>query len=97
VEFPIRWLPGAKINRNHPLVSTLKICAEKITQKEVSVIGMPSPSDLFVLLDYFNIPAIHFGAGGAHAHLPDEHVKVNDLLTLTKSLLLFIIQWCGLT
>lgn len=96
VEFPMRWLPGAKINRNHPLVSTLKVCAEKITTKDVSVIGKPSPSDLWVLPDYFNIPAIHFGAGGANAHLPDEYVKVNDLLTLTKSLLLFIIRWCGL-
>jgi len=97
IEFPIRWMPGAAIDETHPLVSILEACAKKITQREVPIIGMPSPSDLWVLPHYFNIPALHFGAGGANAHLPDEYVKVNDLLTLAKSLLLFIIHWCGLT
>ncbi len=96
VEFPLRWMPGAAIDEAHPLVSTLKVSAKKVMQREISVIGFPSPSDLWILPHYFNIPALHFGAGGANAHLADEYVKINDLLASAKTLLLFVAHWCGL-
>jgi len=45
---------------------------------------------------YFNVPSVSFGPLGANAHGIDEYVQISSLLTVTKTLALFIADWCQL-
>ncbi len=45
---------------------------------------------------YFHTPSISFGPTGANYHGIDEYVEIPSLLRVTKTLALFIADWCGL-
>lgn len=55
--------------------------------------------DLYLLNLYSNMPALTFGAarwsrkGGAH--MVDEYVSIEYLMTLTKVTVLTMMDWCG--
>ena len=41
-------------------------------------------------------PCVMFGAGDVrHAHAPDESIDLDDLLTATATIAVFIADWCG--
>ncbi|MGP5099523.1 M20 family metallopeptidase [Brachybacterium alimentarium] len=44
---------------------------------------------------YFDTPSVHFGPRGGNAHGPNEHVDVDSIVDLTKTLLLAVTRWCG--
>lgn len=44
---------------------------------------------------YFKTPSISFGPAGANYHGIDEYVEIPSLLRATKTLALFIADWCG--
>ena len=44
---------------------------------------------------YFDIPSIAYGPTGANHHGIDEYVDLPSVLTVTKTLALFIAEWCG--
>ena len=57
--------------------------------------GAPYGSDLR-LLTAAGIPTLHYGPGDVRlAHGPDEHVPVQDLLDVTRTLVLLISRFCG--
>lgn len=95
VEFPIRFMPGSEIPVNAPLVQSLNRSAKEVMGKAPEIRPNPAPSDMFVVHLDFNIPALHFGPGGGGAHAADEFVIIEDLVTATKVLALFAINWCG--
>jgi acetylornithine deacetylase len=45
---------------------------------------------------YFNTPSVSFGPGGANNHGIDEYIDISSLQTVTKTLALFIAEWCQL-
>jgi acetylornithine deacetylase len=45
---------------------------------------------------YFKTPALSFGPAGANHHGIDEYVELPSLLRVTKTLALFIADWCGI-
>ena len=45
---------------------------------------------------YFHTPSISYGPEGANHHGIDEYVELPSLLRVTKTLALFIADWCGL-
>jgi len=97
VEFPIRFMPASEIPENSPLVIELNKQAKKVTGHLLHVEPIPAPSDLYVVQRDFNLPAIHFGVRGGNAHAADEFIILEDLITATKIMTLFVINWCGIT
>ena len=42
------------------------------------------------------MPCVMYGAGDVNvAHAPDEHVRVTELLTATKTVACLLAEWCG--
>ena len=44
---------------------------------------------------YFNTPAFVFGPKGERFHGPDEYVQIDSVLTVTRVIAKFILDWCG--
>ena len=44
---------------------------------------------------YFGIPSFAFGPSGEALHGPDEYVEIDSLVTLTRIIAKFILDWCG--
>lgn len=44
---------------------------------------------------YFDTPAFVFGPRGARFHGPDEYVEIDSVLTVTRTIAKFILDWCG--
>jgi len=45
---------------------------------------------------YFNTPSVSYGPGGENNHGIDEYIDLSSLQTVTKTLALFIAEWCQL-
>jgi acetylornithine deacetylase/succinyl-diaminopimelate desuccinylase-like protein len=50
---------------------------------------------MYLIQRDFKIPAVHYGVRGGGAHASDEYILVEDLVTATKVLALFALDWCG--
>lgn len=95
VEFPIRFMPGSEIPADSPMIQRLNLCAETVLNQHLEVRPLPAPSDLYTIHLDFHTPAVHIGPRGGGAHAADEFVVVDDLITVTKILALFALDWCG--
>jgi acetylornithine deacetylase len=95
VEFPIRFMPGAEIPHNSPLIRSLDRCASLVFNRQLEIRPLPAPSDLYVLQLDFNSPTAHFGVRGGGAHAADEFIILEDLVSVTKTLALLAVDWCG--
>lgn len=93
IEHPIRWLPGSALDPSHPLIHEFSTAARQATGQTPAVQGIEGPCDLFVFHE-FGIPALLWGPSGGNAHMPDEYVDIDSLLTSTKALLNFVSSWC---
>ena len=96
VTLPIRWLPGSAISRSEPLIGELIAAAQKVMGREPTVTGFEAPCDLFIFQQGFGIPAVIWGPSGGNTHGPDEYVEIDSLVIATKTLLNFVVNWCGL-
>jgi acetylornithine deacetylase len=97
VEFPIRWLPGSAIAIDEPVVQQLSATAETILGEPPSIVGIEGPCDLFIFHQGFGIPAVIWGPSGGNTHAADEYVTTDSLLLATRTLLHFIVDWCGVS
>ncbi len=95
VSFPIRWLPGSSISSSEPLIQKLSECAKAVLGEAPNVAGIEGPCDLFVFQQGFGIPAALWGAKGGNTHAADEYVEIDSLISAAKTLLLFVVEWCG--
>ena len=95
MRFRIRWLPPTAIDPSHPLVTTLAADVAQVIGRPPTVVGAPYACDMFALHQIFSMPALLFGPSGANAHAPDEYVDLESLFTFWESLLLFVLDWCG--
>jgi acetylornithine deacetylase len=91
----IRWMVPTAIAAYHPLVTTMADSARQVLGDAPPVIGAPFACDMFALTQIFGIPGIIFGPTGANAHAADEYVDVESLFAFWESLLLFVLEWCG--
>lgn len=96
VEFPIRFMPASEIPVDDLIVQTLSRCAQEVTGQEPQVRPLPAPSDMYVVQRDFSTPCVHYGVRGGGAHAADEYLIVEDLVTVTKTLTLLALDWCGL-
>lgn len=96
----IEWLggqfaPGA-VDVQHPLVDLVSDAHRAETGHRPRLHGVPYGSDLR-LLTAAGIPTVHYGPGELRAaHAPDESVPVDQLASVTRTLVLTVAAACGI-
>jgi acetylornithine deacetylase len=93
----IRWMRPTAINPDHPLVKTMADSVAQVTGGAPEIVGAPYACDMFALHQFFNTPALIFGPTGANAHAADEYVDIESVFTFWESLLIFVMEWCGVS
>jgi acetylornithine deacetylase len=43
----------------------------------------------------YAMPAVVFGPRGGNSHAADEYIELESVFAFAESLLLFILEWCG--
>ena len=94
-EKQFRYVWPSEIPRDHPIVVEVARCFESVTGRRGKVLGAPFPCDAFIFTMYSRTPVLVFGPGGSNAHAPNEFVFTEDLIVVTKTLALAILNWCG--
>nr|WP_263327455.1 acetylornithine deacetylase [Neobacillus sp. Marseille-Q6967] len=87
--------PSLEINPNHPGTHCLSSSFEKINNEEPSI-GMSTTVTDAGWLGRAGIPTVIFGPGKLEdAHSVNEKVEIRQLLVFTKTLAVFIADWCN--
>lgn len=95
----IEWW-GAKFmpvqtDPKHPIVLLTESCLGAISDNQPAIRGMTYGADMHLLVQHGNMPTILFGPGDVrYAHRPDEHIALDDLVTMIKTLILLILRYC---
>lgn len=95
IKFPRRWMYPTQIDAAHPLVTTLRDSVVQMTGSKPAVKGAPYPCDIWALQRTFNMSAVVFGPAGGNGHAADEYIVVDSVFAFAESLLLFVMEWCG--
>jgi acetylornithine deacetylase len=96
----VEWFGGqfasSMLPDGNPLLPLLAAAHRRVTGRSPEVLGAPWGSDIRLLADLGGIPALHYGPGDVRlAHGPDESVPVEDLVTVTRTLVMLIARACG--
>ena len=87
--------PALKMNADHAAVQLLAQRHEQIENNPV-VIGMSKSVTDAGWLGEAGIPTVIYGPGNLEeAHSVDEKINIEELLTFTKTLMLFVADWCN--
>jgi acetylornithine deacetylase len=66
--------------------------------REPGVHGVPYGSDQRLLTGLGGVPAVLYGPGDVrHAHSPEEYVRVEEMVAVTRTLVRLVAQVCGTT
>ncbi len=78
------------------IVTTLSAAFQDAGGGKPAIKGMPYGADMRLLVNQAHIPTLLFGPGDIrNAHQPDEFVPVDDLLKVTRTLVLTALRFCG--
>ncbi len=96
----VEWWGGqfapARIPTGDPLVETLSAAFAEANDRPARLEGMTYGSDMRLLVNEGNTPAVLFGPGDVRrSHKPDEFVPVDELLAVTRTLALTALRFCG--
>ena len=96
----VDWFGGqfasGQISAEHPLVGLVSDAHVDLGGAKPDVHGAPYGSDLRLMVGLGHVPTLHYGPGHVkHAHAPNEHVPIADLRTVTRTLVLAILRFCG--
>jgi acetylornithine deacetylase len=80
---------------NAPFVQMFKKTSGEVLGREPEYAGRAAGLDSRFAF-YFNMPALCTGPIGENLHGIDECVDLGSVVTLTKILALFILNWCGM-
>lgn len=73
------------VSTENKLCKILSKTVEKVIGKSPSFVMCPGFLDIRHLIHHASIPSICFGPGGLElAHIPNEYVKIDDLVTVAK-------------
>ncbi len=87
--------PPFEISTENPLVKSICKSLKKIIKKEPKVLGKLGATDASWLNTYGHTPTIIFGPGHIEcSHTIDEYIHKNALITATKALAEFLVNWC---
>jgi acetylornithine deacetylase len=80
-----------------PIVTTVAGAAADVTGSAPRLEGVTYGADMRLLVNVGHIPTVLFGPGDVRvAHMPDEHVPVDDLRVAAETLVLAALRFCGL-
>ncbi len=89
-------IPPAEIPGDHPLAATVLAAAARAGAAG-AVGGFNSWHDGASFIRVKDIPAVAFGPPQtADAHVVDEGVEIDDLVTCAQALALAAVEWCGM-
>ena len=96
----VEWWGGqfspARIPVGHPLVETVGSAFAETTGAPARLEGVTYGSDMRLLVNEGKTPAVLFGPGDVRrSHKPDESVPVDELVTVTRTLALTAVRFCG--
>ncbi len=87
--------PAASIDREHPAVTTLADIHRRVRRKDAQYVMWPSVSDAGWLASS-GIPTVIYGPGElAQAHVIDEWIDVDDLVSAARIYAEMIVSWCN--
>lgn len=97
----VSWWGGrfepAAIATDAPIVTTVADAWSVAEGSEAEIVAMPYGADMRLLTNVGGIDTVMFGPGNVRAaHRPDEHVPVDDLRAVARTLALTAIRFCGL-
>jgi acetylornithine deacetylase len=96
----IEWFGGqfasGHIASDHPLVDLVAGAHASLEGTPPDMHGAPYGSDLRLMVGLGHIPTLHYGPGNVrHAHAPDEHVTVEHMRSVVRTLVLSILRFCN--
>jgi acetylornithine deacetylase len=86
------WLYGAEVSEDEPIVRTASAALEEVGIPP-ELVGSGSLTDMVHLINYSKVPTVSVGPTARTAHMADEHVKIDELVTTVKVLALAILRW----
>lgn len=98
----VEWLEGqfapSEIATDHEMVRHLEEAARAVLPETPAISGVTYGADMRHFVNTGNMACLMFGAGDVRlAHAPNESIVIDDILTATTILALFIANWCGVT
>ena len=96
----VEWWGGqfhpAAIDPSHPIVETVARAFQDVELRPPKIEGMPYGADMRLLVNQGRTPTVMFGPGDVrNAHRPDEWVPIDHLATVTRTLALVALRFCG--
>jgi acetylornithine deacetylase len=96
----VEWWGGqfepAETPLDSPIISILSKAFAELHGKEPVQRGVTYGADMRLLVNYARTPTLLFGPGDIrYAHQPDEFVPIEDLLSVTRTLVLTALRFCG--
>ena len=84
-----------RTDRHNPLIKKLKSIVERNSKKEVKTVAVTGHCDM----RHFMTPNIclYGPGGGKNAHGIDEYYILDQLPTVTKNIIDFVLEWCNET
>jgi acetylornithine deacetylase len=69
---------------------------QRVTGEELKEISLTATTDARFFGLYADIPALVYGPSSEDIHGFDERVSINSIRDVTRTIALFMAQWCGL-
>jgi len=96
----VEWWGGrfdpAVTDPSDPLVSAVVDAATAVTGEAPPIEGVTYGADMRLLVNVGGIPTVLFGPGDVRvAHMPDEHVPIDELRVAAQTLVLTALRFCG--
>ncbi|MCY3705659.1 MAG: ArgE/DapE family deacylase [Gammaproteobacteria bacterium] len=96
----VEWWGGqfhpAATDPSDAIVRTVADAFRDIEGREPRIEGMPYGADMQLLVNVGHTPTVMFGPGDVrNAHRPDEWVPISELETVTRTLALTALRFCG--
>jgi len=86
------WLYGAEVSEDEPIVRTASAALGEVGIPP-ELVGSGSLTDMVHLINYSKVPTVSVGPTARTAHMADEHVTIEELVTTAKVLALTIMRW----
>ncbi len=81
-------------DENDKLIRAFLESSASVLGNKPDVIAFPGGLDTR-FSPYFGIPSFVFGPAGERLHGPDEYLEIDSLITLTRVIARFVLDWCG--
>ena len=79
-----------------PLVGAVVDCVTALSGMAPAVEGVTYGADMRLLVNVGGIPTVLFGPGDVRvAHMPDEHVPIDQLRSAAQTLIVAALRFCG--